>query len=55
MWEKFNELAPILTRKGISEKPQGKFYSACVLSVLVYGSKTWATKKDDRNRFRTTK
>ena len=45
LWGKFNELAPILTRRGISLKLKGKFYRACVQSVLVYGSETWATKE----------
>ena len=41
-WGKFHELVPILTRRGVSLKLKGKFYRACVQSVLLYGSETWA-------------
>ena len=34
-WGKFHELAPILTRRGVSLKLKGKFYRACVQSVLL--------------------
>ena len=43
-WGKFNELAPVLTKKGVSLKLNGKIYDACVQSVLVYGIKTWAMR-----------
>ena len=35
---KFNELAPVLTKWGVSLKLKGKIYDACVQRVLVYGS-----------------
>src|SRR5579863_5536190 len=43
-WGKFRELAPILTVRGMSLKMKGKIYRACVQSVMVYGSETWALK-----------
>ena len=43
-WGKFNELAPVLTKRGVSLKLKGKIYDACVQRVLVYGSETWAYK-----------
>ena len=46
-WGKFHELAPILTRRGVSLKLKGKFYRACVQSVLLYGSETWVMKVED--------
>ena len=49
-WCKFRDLAPILTARGASLKLKGKLYSACVQSVLVYGSETWATKVEDMLR-----
>ena len=29
-WGKFNELAPVLTKRGVSLKLKGKIYDACV-------------------------
>ena len=43
-WGKFRELAQILTLRGVSLKLKGKIYVACVQSVMVYGSETWAVK-----------
>ena len=52
-WGKFNELAPVLTKKGWSSlKLKGKIYDACVQRVLVYGSETWAIKAEDLARLR---
>ena len=45
-WGKFNELAPVLTKRGVSLKLKGKIYDACVQRVLVYGSETWAIKAE---------
>src|ERR1700761_2860758 len=43
-WGKFRELAQILTLRGVSLKLKGKIYVACVQSMMVYGSETWAVK-----------
>ena len=43
-WGKFNELGPILTRRGVPLKVKGKIYKSCVQRTLVYGSETWALK-----------
>ena len=52
LWGKFNELAPVLTKRGVSLKLKGKIYDACVQRVLVYGSETWAIKAEDLARLR---
>jgi hypothetical protein len=49
-WGKFRELLPILADRGVSLRLKGKFYKACVQSVLVYGSETWPMKVEDRQR-----
>ena len=41
------ELSPILTVRGASYRIKGRIYSACVQSVLIYGTETWAMKADD--------
>jgi len=53
-WNKFRELQPILTKRGASLKIKGKIYGACVQSVLVYGTETWAMKVDDMERLERT-
>ena len=37
----------ILTVRGASYRIKGRIYSACVQSVLIYGTETWAMKADD--------
>ena len=49
-WTKFSELEPILKAKGPSWNLKGKVYRACVQSVIVYGSKTWALRIEDTPR-----
>ena len=46
-WAKFKELSPILTVRGASYRIKGRIYSACVQSVLIYGTEMWAMKADD--------
>ena len=53
-WAKFRELAPILTSRGASLVVKGRVYKACVQRVMVYGSETWAMKKDDMQRLERT-
>lgn len=53
-WAKFRELAPILTSRGLSLRTKGKIYNACVRSVLVYGSETWAMRVEDLHRLERT-
>ena len=53
-WAKFRELAPILTSRGASLKAKGKIYNACVRSVMVYGSETWAMRVEDMHRLERT-
>ena len=33
--------------RGASYRIKGRIYSACVQSVLIYGTETWAMKADD--------
>ena len=53
-WSKFRELSHILTTRDVSLSIKGKLYRACVQSVLVYGSETWAMKDEDMNRLMRT-
>src|SRR5580698_2501122 len=50
--DKFHELTPILTRRDVSLKLKGKFYRACVQSVLLNDSETCAMKVEDDVRLR---
>src|SRR5207244_6869341 len=53
-WSKFQELSNILTTRDASLSIKGKVYKACLQSVLVYGSVTWATKDEDMKRLERT-
>ena len=53
-WKKFRELLPLLTRRVFSHKAKGRLYSACVRSVMTYGSETWPLKEDDISRIART-
>ena len=41
---------PILTCRGLLLKSRGYAYNACVCSVLLYASETWATAQEDVSR-----
>ena len=45
---------PILTMRGTSLKVKGKIYKACVQSVMMYGSETWAMKVEDTQKLKRT-
>ena len=49
-WKNFHSLLPVLTNSGISLKVRGHAYNACIRSVLLYASETWAVKVDDIHR-----
>jgi hypothetical protein len=53
-WGKFREPSPILTLTKMSLRMKGKIYRACVQSVLVYGSETWALKVSDTQQLERT-
>ena len=53
-WAKFKELSPILTVRGASNRIKRRIYSACVQSVWIYGTETWATKADDLRSLKRT-
>ncbi|XP_057306970.1 uncharacterized protein LOC130645111 [Hydractinia symbiolongicarpus] len=46
-WKKFRELLPLLTSRVLSIEVKGRLYEACVRSVMLYGSETWAVKQED--------
>ena len=54
-WAKFKELSPILTVRDALYCIKGRIYSACVQSVLIYGTQTWAMKADDLRSLKRTK
>src|SRR4029077_8627143 len=49
-WQKFRELAPILTSRGVSLKLKGLLYKACVQSIMIYASERWPMKVEDTRR-----
>ena len=53
-WQKFRELSPFLTSKGVSNRMKGKVYSSCVRSCMIYGSETWPMKKEHEQKLQTT-
>ena len=53
-WKKFRELLPLLTMRGFSLRQKGRLYAACVRSVMLYGSETWAVKEEDTRRLERT-
>ena len=46
----FQELSPILTKRGVSVQIKGKIFKICIQMVLVYDSETWALKVEDKQR-----
>ena len=49
-WKKFRELLPLLASRVFSLKMKGRVFEACVRSVVLYGSETWAVKEEDLTR-----
>ena len=49
-WRKFRELLSLLTSRVLSLQVRGRLYEACVRSVMLYGSETWAVKEEDLDR-----
>ena len=49
-WKKFRDLLPILTCRGLSLKSRGYAYNACLRSILLYASETWAATQEDVSR-----
>ena len=48
-------LSPIATVLGASYRVKVRIYRACVQSVLIYGTETWAMKADDLKSLERTK
>ena len=53
-WKKFRELLPVLTNRGFSHKKKGLLYTACVRTVMLFGSETWPLKEEDPRRIART-
>ena len=49
-----NELAPLLTKRGLSLKMKGNLYDTYVRKVLMHGSETWPMKREDKQRMMRT-
>ena len=47
-WNKFRQLAPLLTNKDISLKVRGRLYSSYLRSRMLHGSETWPIRKENR-------
>ena len=43
-----------MTKRGPSFRRKGQLYAACVRSVMLYGSETWAVKEEDTRRLKRT-
>ena len=41
-WDRWREISGLLVNRSIDLESRGKIYEACVRSVLLYGSETWA-------------
>ena len=46
-WNKFRQLAPLLTNKDVSLIMTGRLYSSCVRSSMLHGSETWPVRKEN--------
>ena len=46
-WCKFRYLVPLLAGRGFPLEAKGRLYSACVQSVMLYGSETWPVKEEN--------
>ena len=47
-WCKLNELAPMLTKRGLSLKMKGNLYDTYMRKAPMHGSETWAMKMEDK-------
>jgi len=50
-WNKFRQLAPLLTNKDVSLIMRGRLYSSCVRSSTLHGSETWPARKENEVAF----
>ena len=46
-WCKFRYLVTLITSTGLPLGAKSRLYTACVRSVMLYGSETWSVKEDD--------
>jgi len=46
-WNKFRQLAPLLTNRDIPLIRRGRLYSSCVRSSILHGSETWPVRKEN--------
>jgi hypothetical protein len=54
-WGKFNQLSPMLTKRGLSLKRKECLYDMYMHGSLVHGSETWPMKVGDVQRMTRTK
>jgi len=52
VWNKFRQLAALLTSRDISLIRRGRLYSSCVRSSMLHGSETWHVRKDKKPSYR---
>jgi len=46
-WNKFRQLAPLLTNRDISLIRRGRLYSSCLRISMLHKSKTWPVRKEN--------
>ena len=46
-WCKFRDLTLLLGNEGFPLGEKGRFYSACVCCVMLYGGETWPVRGED--------
>ena len=49
-WKKWREISSLLTNRHVPLQSRGAIYSACIRSVLLYGSETWSVTKKIADR-----
>ena len=53
-WQKWREIASLLLRKFVPLKVRASIYEACVRSVMLYGSETWALTEKEMGIIRSS-
>ena len=52
-WSKFRDLIPLLANRALPLGAKGRLYSACVRSIMLFGSEAWLVKVEDVIRVKT--
>ena len=53
-WSKFNDLGPFLANRDFPLGAKDILYSACVRSIMLFGSETWSVKVEVVIRLKKT-